>query len=263
MRIGFFQYDVKQHNRDENLSYIDSKIKDSFFDLLVLPEFFTSGYAFNSKEEIITCAENLTNSYTVKHLSNLMKKCGGYITGSIPELHQNQLYNTAILVGKEGLIASYRKIHITDYEKRAFRAGNNTVSHYCKNVKIGLTICFDCWFAPLSSKLKLDGAEIICHSACFGGDTTPKIIPIRALENQCFYISCNRIGTELFDGEAHAYCGKSQIVNPDGKVLFKVGNEESLAIVDIELSKVNKPAFGSLITKDFIGEHKKYEIETK
>ena len=263
MKIGFFQYDIKKHDREANLSYIDMKIKDSSFDLLVLPELFTSGYSYDSKEDIIPFAENLADSYTIKYLSNLMKRCGGYITGSIPELAEAQLYITSILVGEEGLVASYRKIHITDYEKRAFRAGDRAVLYNCRNVKIGLTICFDCWFAPLSSKLKSEGAEIICHSACFGGDTTPKIIPIRALENQCFYVSCNRIGTELFDGEADSYCGNSQIVSPDGKVLFKAGNEESLAFVDVELSDVNKPAFGSLITKDFIGEHKKYEIEIK
>ena len=86
------------------------------------------------------------------------------------------------------------------------------------------------------------------------------IIPIRELENQCFYISCNRIGTELFSGEPDSYCGESQIVNPDGKILIKAGNEESFSIIDIALSKVNNPAFGSLITKDFLSEHKKYDI---
>lgn len=263
MKIGFFQYDIKKHNRDTNLSYIKTKIKDSVFDLLVLPELFTSGYTFDSKEDIMPFAENLTDSHTVKYLANLMEKCGGYITGSIPESDEAQLYITSILVGAEGLVASYRKIHVTDYEQRAFSAGNKAVIHKCKNVKIGLTICFDCWFAPLSSKLKMEGAEIICHSSSHGGDTTSTIIPVRALENQCYYISCNRIGTELFNGKPNSYCGNSQIVNPDGKVLFKAGNQESLAFVDIELSEVNKPVFGNLITKNFVEEHEKYKIEIK
>jgi len=124
-----------------------------------------------------------------------------------------------------------------------------------------LTICFDAWFAPLSSKLKLEGAEIIWHSSSFGGNTTPAIIPIRALENQYFYVSCNRIGTELLAGEATTYCGYSQTVNPDGKALAKAGKEEALTFMDIDFSEVNKPAFGNLITKDFSGEHGKYAIK--
>ena len=263
MKIGFFQYNVIWRDRDANLAYIREKIKDSTFDLLVLPEFFTSGYAFDSKEDLIPFAENLNDSYTVHYLTDLMKDCGGYITGTIPELSENKLYNTSIVVGSEGLITSFRKIHLPEYEKRAFSAGNKAVSCQCKEAKVGLTICFDAWFAPLSSKLKEQRVDIICHSACFGGAVTPTIIPIRALENQCFYISCNRIGTELFGGEPDSYRGESQIVNPDGKVLVKAGKEEQLSIINVDLSEVNHPAFGSLIMKDFVSEHSKYTIEIK
>ncbi|MCD7900238.1 MAG: carbon-nitrogen hydrolase family protein [Bacteroides sp.] len=261
MKIGFFQYNVIWRDRDANLSYIRKKIKGATFDLLVLPEFFTSGYAFDLKDELIPFSDDLKDSYTVKYLTELMKDCGGYITGTIPESCGNQLYNTSILVGAEGLVASYRKIHLPDYEKRAFTAGNEAVSYDCSGAKVGLTICFDAWFAPLSSKLKIQGVDVICHSACFGGNITPTIIPVRALENQCFYVSCNRIGTELFNGEPDSYRGESQIVSPDGKILVKAGSEELLSIIDIDLSEVNKPAFGSLISKDLISEHAKYEIK--
>lgn len=263
MKIGFFQYDVFWRDREANLSYIDSKIKDSKFDLLVLPELFTSGYAFESVEELIPFAENLDESHTVCCLTNMAKKSGGYITGTIPELSEGKLYNTSIIVGPEGLIGAYRKIHLPDYEKRAFVSGNSIISCNCGGIGVGLTICFDVWFAPLSSDLKLQGVSIICHSACFGGEVTPTIIPIRALENQCFYVSCNRIGTEKFDGEFESYCGKSQIVSPDGKVLAYASNEEMLCFVNIDLSEVDNPAFGSLITKDFMTEHRKYNINIK
>ncbi|MDR2915051.1 MAG: carbon-nitrogen hydrolase family protein [Tannerella sp.] len=263
MKVGFFQYNIIWRDREANLSYIRSKIKDSAFDLLVLPELFTSGYAFESREELMPFAENLEDSYTVRFLTELMKECGGYITGSIPELCNEKLYNTSVIVGAEGLVASYRKIHLPDYEKRAFESGDKAVSCTCNEMKVGLTICFDAWFAPLSSSLKLQGVNVICLSACFGGGVTPTIIPIRALENQCFYISCNRIGTEMFSGEPDSYRGESQIVNPDGKILIKAGNEELLSIIDIDLSEVNNPAFGSLVKKDFLSEHKKYNIMIK
>jgi hypothetical protein len=37
MKVGFFQYNVIWRDREANLSYIRSKVKDSTFDLLVLP----------------------------------------------------------------------------------------------------------------------------------------------------------------------------------------------------------------------------------
>ncbi len=113
MRVGFFQYAVIWRNRDTNLSYIEPRIKDEKFDLLVLPELFTSGYAYDDKEELFPFAEDLSSSPTVEFFTPLMQRCGGYITGSIPELYDCKLYDSSILVGAEGLAASYRKIHVT------------------------------------------------------------------------------------------------------------------------------------------------------
>jgi predicted amidohydrolase len=113
----------------------------------------------------------------------------------------------------------------------------------------------------LTSKLKILGANIICHSSCFGGDKTPKIIPVRALENQVFFISCNRVGSEPFGNEVETYRGNSQIVDPDGNILSKADSNEKLDFVSINIETSNQPSFGSLITKDFFSEHNRYRIE--
>ena len=261
MKIGYLQYAVIQRDREANLNYIEEKLKNKTFDLLVLPELFTSGYAFDTKEEILPFVENIKESYTINRLTKLAKRSHGYIVGTIPELSNDKIYNTAITVGPEGLVSTFRKIHITDYEQRIFSAGHSIEVCKCNKAHIGTMICFDCWFPPLSSKLRQLGAQIICHPSCFGGEVTPTIIPIRALENQCFIISCNRIGEELFDGVLEPYRGESQIVNPDGKVLIQADNQEQLALIDIDLTEVNNPEFGSYISSDFLTEHKKYEIK--
>lgn len=261
MRVGYFQYAVLWRDVQANLDYIRFKIKDSKFDLLVLPEFFTSGYAIDKRDDILPFAESLNDSITIRSLASFLADSGnGYITGTIPELDNGVLYNTSILVGASGLVASYRKIHLPDYEKRFFESGDVAAVHDGMQARIGLTVCFDCWFPQHTSMLKSQGVEVICHSACFGGPVTPTIIPVRALENQCFYISCNRIGEEYFDGELESYRGDSQVVGPDGEILIKAGGEEALDFVEIDLARVNKPEFGSLITKSFQAEHGKYRI---
>lgn len=260
MKIGFFQYDVFWRDRDGNLAYIQSKLAKASFDLLVLPELFTLGYAANSREDVLPFAEDLKQSHTVNYLRDIMRDHQAFITGTIPEISGANLYNTAILVGPDGLVASYRKIHLTDYEKRIYQPGNEVISGSCKETNVGLSICFDAWFAALSSKLKTQDAHIITNSSCFGGEVTPTLFPIRALENQCFVINCNRIGTEYFDGEPESYRGESQIVSPDGKVLFKADNKESLTILDVDLAEVNNPAFGSQILSNFPEQHARYGI---
>jgi len=261
MRVGFFQYAVIWRDIQANLEYIATKLKKEQFDLMVLPEFFTTGYAMDTKADILPFVEDLNNSTTVQFLAQILSETGnGLISGTIPEIDKGILYNTSILVNATGLVASYRKIHLPDYEKRIFQPGNTAVTYASPQAKIGLSICFDCWFPQQTALLKLQEVDLICHSSCFGGPVTPTIIPIRALENQCFYISCNRIGEEYFEEELESYRGESQIVNPDGQVLVKAGQEECLSIIDINLQEVNHPDFGSLITKDFQSEHNKYNI---
>lgn len=262
-KVGFLQYPVIYCNCKENLDYIESKIRNETFDLLVLPELFTSGYAFDDPVDIVPYVEILSKSSTIAHLQDLARQTGGMITGTIPELYGKKIYNTAILVDKDGLIGSQRKIHLTTYEKRIFEAGKEAKVIEAHGVKIGLVTCFDIWFAPLTSKLKQEGVEIICNSSCFGGDVTPNIIPIRGLENQNYVISCNRIGAEAFDGVEESYYGNSQIVDPDGKVLFRADKEEQLYFVNIDLNRVNHPTFGSQICADFKQEHEKYGIRFK
>ena len=261
MKIGYLQYAVIQRDREANLNYIEERLKNKTFDLVVLPELFTSGYAFDTKEEILPFVENIEDSPTINRLTKIANQARGYIVGTIPELSNNKIYNTAITVGPEGLISTFRKIHITDYEQPIFSAGSSIEVCKCNTTCIGTMICFDCWFPPLSSKLRQLGAQIICHPSCFGGEVTPTIIPIRALENQCFIISCNRIGEELFDGVLESYRGESQIVNPDGKVLIQADNKEQLVFIEIDLTEVNNPKFGSYISSDFQAEHQKYGIQ--
>jgi len=263
MKIGFFQYAVISKDRLANLEYIASKIKDESFDLLVLPELFTSGYYFGSKDELLIFAEDFDNSPTIEFLTKLMKNKNGFISGSIPEIYKGKIYNSNILVGCNGLVGFSRKIHLPDYEKNLFSSGDVINVFRCGKMNIGMITCFDCWFPPLTSKLKMLGTNIICHSSCFGGDTTPKIIPVRALENQVFFISCNRVGSEQFGNEVETYRGNSQIVDPDGNILSKADSNEKLDFVSINIETSNQPLFGSLFKKDFFSEHNKYRIEFK
>lgn len=123
--------------------------------------------------------------------------------------------------------------------------------------------CFDCWFPQFGSILKQRKVQIFCHSASFGGEVTPGILPVRALENQVFVVSCNRTGSELYAGSPEKFCGRSQIISPDGKILARAGDEPELAVVDIDPDETTHPAFGSLICKDFSAEHNRYQVTIK
>lgn len=260
LKVGFFQYAVFSKDREANLDYIEKSLKQYKFDLLVLPELFTSGYAFDNPKDLLIFGEDLADSVTVRRLQSIATYCGGAITGTIPELSNGVLYNTAILVSENGLIASQRKVHLPLYEQRAFTAGDAINIAEYRSVKIGFMTCFDAWFSPFATILKQYGAQIVCNSSCFGGAVTPTILPIRALENQNYVISCNRVGEERFDGELESYRGESQLIDPDGNRLKIANQEEVLYITNIDLGNVGNPKFGSLITDSFDHEHSKYKV---
>lgn len=264
MKIGFLQYSVIWSSPEQNFNCIRNALADCRCDLLVLPELFTCGYLFDSPCQIKEFAEPLNQSRTVDFLQSVAEKIGGTVTGTLPEDDNGILYNTAIAVNAAGLIGFQRKMHLPEYEKQFFQPGTDiTPIDLPCHVRIGMMSCFDCWFPQFGSILKQRKVQIFCHSASFGGEVTPGILPVRALENQVFVVSCNRTGSELYAGSPEKFCGRSQIISPDGKILARAGDEPELAVVDIELDETTHPAFGSLICRDFPAEHNRYQVTIK
>jgi predicted amidohydrolase len=97
-------------------------------------------------------------------------------------------------------------------------------------------ICFD-WFFPESVRsLVLNGADIVCHCANLVLPYCPDAMVTRCLENHVFAITANRIGYEERGNKKRlTYIGKSEIVSPDGKILFRAsGKDEELTILDVD-----------------------------
>lgn len=262
MKLGFFQYAVIARDPEANFARIAGALRGCRCDLLVLPELFTCGYAFSGRSELLPFAERLVGGRTVAFLREQAVAIGGVVTGTFPELGDDGLYNTAVMVDSGGLIGYQRKVHLPEYEKQFFRPGEAIgVVELPGGMKVGMMSCFDCWFPQFGALLRQQGARIFCNSASFGGSATPTILPVRARENQVFVISCNRIGSENFAGRPEKFYGHSRIVSPDGVELAGTGEEERLAVVEVDPDEVVHPAFGSLICRDFSVEHRKYAVK--
>lgn len=261
IKLAFFQYAVFHHSPEENFEYIRQAAEHKRCDLLTLPELFSCGYAFQDKKQLAGFAEQLEQSRTVQFLQQIARNIGGSVSGTIPELGRNgEIYNTAVLVDKNGLIGTQRKIHLPNYEKQFFSPGDdiNVFSVTDSGIKTGMMTCFDSWFPEVALIMRRKKAGIILNSACFGGNVTPQILPVRARENQTFVVSCNRVGSEWFGEEEEHFCGMSQIISPDGRIITSADNREWWGEADVDLDE--KPAFSSLICRDFEAEHQKYKV---
>ena len=123
MKVGLYQYDVKFGKKSFNLNKVTDTLLKHNFDLMVLPELFTTGYLFSSKEELISYAEPVPNGETTTALIEVANQKQAYIIGGIAEICGDQLYNTAVIVGPNGYIGKHRKIHLTKFEIPLFDRG--------------------------------------------------------------------------------------------------------------------------------------------
>ena len=155
--------------------------------------------------------------------------------------------NTSVHVGPDGeLRGVYRKIHMFDVEVDgvAYAESENeqpgddvVVSELSDGARLGMTICYDLRFPELYRIVAVRGAEVIAVPSAFTLATTRDhwevLLRARAIENQCFVVAANQIGT---DGGGHRAGGRSIVVDPWGLVLASAPDTETAIVADLDLA---------------------------
>jgi predicted amidohydrolase len=232
MKAGYLQFKPVFGEPDKNISRIAGLISGNDFDLLVIPELANSGYLFSSKDELHELAELIPGKFC-NFLQQVCSDRNCYIVSGICENISKKFYNSAILVHPDGHIDTYRKIHLFNEEKLWFSPGDRPPEVYTigrnsfrhPEVHIGMMVCFDWRFPETARTLALKGAQIICHPSNLVMPHCQDAMVIRALENQVFTITANRIGKDVKQGKELAFTGKSIICNPKGDVMY-IGSED-------------------------------------
>jgi predicted amidohydrolase len=240
MKAGFYQFNPSFGQKAANLQKVSAAIKEADADLVVLPEFFATGYQFTSQEEVVNLAEPVPQGETTNALIALAQAKGCYIIAGLPESTGAIFYNSAVIVGPEGFIGIYRKTHLFFEEKLYFSPGDTGFKVWDTDIgRIGIMICFD-WFFPESMRsLALSGAEVVAHPANLVLPYCPRAMPVRCLENRVYAITANRTGIEKRKiDQSLTYIGQSQIVSPYGEVLVTASAAaDSLHIAEIDPAK--------------------------
>lgn len=250
MRVGFLQYDV-MHDMHQNLNRLKSYLQQNTCEVIILPELSMCGYLFESRSELLSCAEAVPSGMATQSMIALSEQYSCTIIFGLAEREQDQVFNTAVVVSKGRYLGKYRKIHLSDFEKKFFDSGNENLVFDIGGVTIGVQICFDLWFPEISREQIRMGADLLCVLANFGGETTYHISRIRAVENLTPLLLCNRIGTESVPALDAEFLGKSTVVDASGQRIYTAPeNEEDFALCDIEVGK----ARSNVICSDFDSE---------
>jgi predicted amidohydrolase len=208
--------------------------------LVIFPECALTGYAFNSLEEAISFAEK-PDGPSSQAIAEACRETGAYAIVGFIEAAGDKFYNAAMLVGPDGVVGSYRKVHLPFIGiDRFLNPGDRPFQVFDLPFgKVGVNICYDISFPESARVLKLLGAELVAlitnwptaawRSPAFVANT-------RALENHVFYAAVDRVGTE----RGWQFIGRSKVIDCNGDTLAEAGPDaEELLVASVELQEAN------------------------
>jgi predicted amidohydrolase len=239
MKVGFVQNNPRFGEVESNLARIEELLNGQSADLVVLPELCATGYQFTSKKEARALAEPIADGPTCRALQKMAQAMDGTIIAGLAELDGDAVYNSAVIMGPDGVLGHYRKVHLFDSELDIFQAGNQPLPVIDVGpAKVGIMICFDWRFPESARSLALQGADIIAHPSNLVLTQCPQAMITRCLENRVFAITADRVGNEeRVAGQPLKFMGQSQVVDPNGEILYRASIDgEEMQIVEIDIA---------------------------
>ena len=219
-------------------------------DLLVFPEVSLQGYlltndTLSSHQPLryyLEHAQKLSGPF-VSMISECARKHDMYIQVGMAELNEPEtvIYNSAVVVGPEGVLGTFRKVHSLP-ECPPFRPGVEFPVFDTAVGKIGPLICADLVFPESLRCLAVKGAVIGTMSTAYpmvsedphtdhNAYLYRTYANAQASMNQMWLIQSNYVGS--LGGVR--YFGNSRIVGPRGKAVAECGYEETLVIARVNI----------------------------
>jgi predicted amidohydrolase len=203
--------------------------------VVVFPECALTGYCFESLDEALPYAEPIPGPHT-EPLATLCRELNVHAVMGMLERDGDRLFNAAALVGPGGVVGSYRKVHLPFLGVDMFTAPGDRLFavHDAGDLKLGMNICYDAAFPEASRVLALAGADLIVLPTNWppGAECTCQVVVnTRALENNVFFLACNRVGEE----RGFRFIGQSKICDPTGVVIAQASpDQEEILYADID-----------------------------
>jgi predicted amidohydrolase len=183
---------------------------------------------------------------TTDRLTALAAKHNMLIQAGLAEraMDGNMVYNSAVLVGPQGVIGVFRKLH-NQFEWPVFGPGDHLSVFETRLGKIGMFICYDLAFPEITRAFALQGATIAALTTAwpmkgddpetdYYGYTYDLLSRAMALANQMWMVCSNQVLRPPTPGCANYY-GHSRIIAPTGKIVAEIGHEEGLATATVDL----------------------------
>lgn len=227
LSVTVVQTDLSWEDKKSNLEMLQAKIEAAGeTEVVVLPEMFSTGFSMNPEP----LAETMKGE-TVQWMKDVSAKRRIILTGSIIITENGHYYNRLIWMLPNGTYGYYDKRHLFSYagEDEYYTPGNKRLIASVKKWKVNLQVCYDLRFPVWARQAAHDQPEydLLVYVANWPQRRNlawKTLLQARAIENQCYVVGVNRVGTDAHD---IYHSGDSMIIDPQGNILYhKEGAED-------------------------------------
>jgi omega-amidase len=240
MKIAAAQISCVLGDRQANLGKVRDfsvRAKKAGVELIVFPEMIDTGYSM----PVIQKHAATWNDGAVPELQEIAQERSLAIIAGVSERDGSRIYNAQVLIDANGgVMARYRKTHLVTAapldERPCFTAGDAFASCEIGGFNLGLTICYDLRFPEVCRALAVEHeVNVFINSSAWPFPRLEHLRVLalaRAIENQCYLILANRVGTD--DGVT--FCGTSAIIDPYG-VIVAAASADREELIQAEISE--------------------------
>ena len=268
VRLGLVQWQMRLY-RDLNelmqqAEYFIDAVSAYRSDFALFPEFFNAPLMADNNHLPESEAIRELAAYTPEIVQKFSELAISYninvITGSMPELKDELLYNVGYLCKRDGTTERFEKLHVTPDEAKVWgMQGGNSIRTFDTDCgKIGILICYDVEFPELSRILADEGMDILfipfLTDTQNGYSRIRHCAQARAIENECYVAIAGSVGNLPKVHNMDIQFAQSMVFTPcdfsfpvNGIKAEATTNTEMILIADVDIDLLRElNQFGSV-----------------
>lgn len=259
VRMGAVQWQMREFTSVdevlEQVEYFVDALSDYKSDFALFPEFFNAPLMGLTDQVDQTRAVRFLAGFTEQFRDQMSDMAVSYniniITGSMPLLENERVYNVSYLCHRDGRVDEQRKIHITPHERRdwVIEGGNQFEVFDTDAGRVAIMICYDIEFPELGRIAASEDVDIICVP--FWTDTKNSYLRVRhcaqarAIENECYVVITGSVGNLPKVENLDVQYAQSSVFSPsdfafphDAVMAETTPNTEMIMFSDMDLEKL-------------------------
>ncbi|PTS98393.1 carbon-nitrogen hydrolase [Pedobacter sp. HMWF019] len=256
IRIGLVQWQMRlfptMESFYEQVEFFVDAVSGYKSDFIMFPELFNTPllqpYNHLPEMEAMRKLAELTEEIVAKIQEYAVSYNVNVISGSMPILENNKLYNATYLCHRSGKTEEYRKIHITPNELKYYgMVGGDKIKVFDTDCgKIGILICYDVEFPELSRIYADQGMQILfvpfLTDTQNGYTRVRRCAQARAIENECYVAIAGCVGNLPKVNNMDIQFAQSAVFTPSDFAFptnavkaETTPNTEMMLVVDVDL----------------------------